>query len=127
MIIDGLAGEGITPVTYPYVFAYIVLINAFLEELFFRGFIFINTFNLGFKRFAYMFSSVLFALYHIAMMNSWFSPGIFLLCLVGLIAAGMLFNELARRCENILGGFFVHLGANLAINLIGMYFMYHKL
>jgi membrane protease YdiL (CAAX protease family) len=124
MILDGLASEGITKTTYPYVFANIVLINAFLEELFFRGFVFLGIFNLGFKRFSYIFSSVLFSLYHIVMMNSWFSPQIFLLCLAGLIGAGLLFNELDRRCENISGGFFVHLGANAAINLIGAYLLY---
>jgi len=124
MILDGLAKEGITKSLYPFVFLNIVLVNAFLEELFFRGFIFRNIFNLGFKRFAYMFSSLLFSLYHIMMMNSWFSPGIFLLLLVGLIGVGLLFSELCRRCGNILGGFFPHLGANLAINLVGVYLLY---
>jgi membrane protease YdiL (CAAX protease family) len=126
IILDGLAKEGITKITYPYVFANIVFVNAFLEELFFRGFVFLTVFNLGFKRFSYIFSSVLFSLYHIVMMNSWFSPQIFLLCLAGLIGAGLIFNELDKRCENILGGFFVHLGANLAINLIGVYLLYIK-
>ena len=127
MILDGLAKEGITKSTYPYVFAHIVFVNSFLEELFFRGFVFLTIFNLGFKRFAYIFSSILFSLYHISMMNTWFSPQMFLLCLVGLVGAGMIFNELDRRCENIWGGFFLHIGANLAINLIGMYLLYAKI
>ena len=124
MILAGLEKEGITKSLYPFVFANIVLVNAFLEELFFRGFVFLNIFNLGFRRFAYIFSSVLFSLYHILMMNSWFSPPMFLLLLLGLIGVGLLFNELCRRCESILGGFFPHLGANLAINLIGVYLLY---
>ncbi|MDR0405343.1 MAG: CPBP family intramembrane metalloprotease, partial [Clostridiales bacterium] len=68
MILDGLAKEGITKAAYPYVFVHIVVINALLEEVFFRGFVFLTLFRLGFQRFAYVFSSVLFALYHIAMM-----------------------------------------------------------
>ena len=124
MILAGLASEGITKSLYPVVFLNIVVVNAFLEELFFRGFVFLKMLGLGFRRAAYAFSAVLFSLYHIMMMNSWFSPPMFVLLLVGLIAVGLLFGELARRCGNILGGFFVHLGANLAINLIGIYLIY---
>ena len=124
MITDSLKNEGITSKAYPYVFVNIVFINAFLEELFFRGFVFFSIFNLGYKRFAYIFSSTLFSVYHVAMMNSWFSPEIFVLCVIGLIAAGLIFNESDRRCENISGGLFMHLGANLAINLIGIYLIY---
>ena len=124
MVLDGLANEGITKSTYPYVFAHIVFVNAFLEEIFFRGFVFFTIMRLGFKRFAYIFSSILFSVYHIAMMNTWFSPQLFLICLIGLIAAGLLFNELDRRCESIAGGLFLHIGANLAINLIGLYMIY---
>ena len=124
MIADGLAKEGITKATYPYVFVYIVFINAFLEELFFRGFVFAKMFRLGYEKFAYIFSSVLFAVYHIAMMNSWFSPPIFTLCLAGLTAAGLIFCELHKRCECVTGAAILHVSANMAINLIGAWVLY---
>ena len=124
MILDGLAKENITKSSYPYVFLHIVLINSFLEELFFRGFIFLNMLRLGYKKYACIFSSVLFAVYHVAMFDSWFSPPMFAFCLLGLIVSGLLFNEIDRRCNNIYGGFFIHAAANLAINTIGLYFFY---
>lgn len=124
MILGGLKREGITHSIYPFVFINIVLVNAFLEELFFRGFVFFTIFRLGFKAYAYAFSSVLFALYHIAMMGGWFSPPAFIFCLTGLVFAGLVFCRLDEGCGNIYGGLFVHLGANLAINLIGAYLFY---
>lgn len=123
-ILSGLFEEGITKSSYPLVFLHIVFVNAFLEEFFFRGFVFLSLFRLGFKKYAFLFSSLLFALYHAAIMDSWFSPPMFALCLAGLGAAGLIFDELSRQGGGIYGGFFVHAGANLAINLIGAYLFY---
>lgn len=124
MILNGLLKEGINSQNYIFVFLHIVAVNALLEETFFRGFIFLNLYKMGYKWFAYIFSSVLFALYHTGMMISWFSVEMFVFCMFGLIVSGIIFGMLDKYCNNILGGFFLHLGANLAINLIGAYLMY---
>jgi membrane protease YdiL (CAAX protease family) len=120
-IIRGLTNEGITKVTYPFVFINIVFVNAFLEEFFFRGFVFLTIYKMGYKMFAYIYSSILFSIYHTAMIGTWFSPLIFMICMVGLAGAGLIFNDIAKRCDNIYGGYLVHLGANIGINLIGAY------
>lgn len=120
-IISGLANEGIMKATYPFVFINIVFVNAFLEEFFFRGFVFLTIYKMGYEVFAYIYSSILFSLYHTAMIGTWFSPLIFMICMVGLVGAGLIFNEIAKRCDNIYGSYLVHLGANIGINLIGAY------
>lgn len=120
-ILKGLSGEGITKATYPFVFLNIVFVNAFLEEFFFRGFLFFTLFRMGYKKYAYIFSSIAFAIYHWVMISTWFSHLIFALCMIALFVAGVIFNEIDRRSNNIYGGFLVHLGANLGINLIGAY------
>lgn len=123
-ITSSLLSEGISEKTFPYVFIYIVLVNAFIEELFFRGFVFLSLYKMRYRLFAYIFSSLLFSIYHTVIMGSWFSPGIFFLLLTGLIVAGLILNELDRRCDNLYGGLCIHVGANLAINLIGVYMIY---
>ncbi len=76
---------------------------------------------MGYEVFAYIYSSILFSLYHTAMIGTWFSPLIFMICMVGLVGAGLIFNEIVKHCDNIYGSYLVHLGANIGINLIGAY------
>lgn len=123
-IIDGLSREGITKATYPFVFLYIVFINAFLEEFFFRGFLFLNLYRMGYKTFAYTYSGIMFSLYHTAMIDSWFSPFVFIIIMAGLFVAGLVLAEINRRFDNIYGGLLIHIGANIGINLIGAYLFY---
>ena len=124
MIIGGLLEKGITRSTYPIVFLYIVFINAVLEEFFFRSFLFFSLLKNSRKIFAYSFSAILFSFYHISVLDGMLHPAIFLLCIMGLIAAGLIFNYISEKCETALGSYIVHAGANLAINLIGAYFIY---
>ncbi|MCL1903729.1 MAG: CPBP family intramembrane metalloprotease [Oscillospiraceae bacterium] len=124
MIINALAVNNITPETYPFVFAYVIGINAIMEEFFFRGFVFLTLFNMGYKRVAYIYSSLLFSLYHIFIIDRLFSLGIFIFLMCGLVAAGLIFNELSRRCKSVTGSLIVHISANIAINLVGVYYFY---
>ena len=109
----------ITTETFPVVAAYIILCNSLLEEIFFRGFAFLTLKQHTSKRFAYLFSGVAFALYHVSIMDGWFHPIWFVLFIFGLAVAGILFDFLDRR-GSIWCGWMVHASANLAINLIGM-------
>ena len=123
-ILASLANSKITETTYPFVFIYIVVVNALLEEFFFRGFMFLTLFRLGYKKFAYIFSALLFSLYHYPIIGNVVSPLFLLLALVGLFAGGSFLNEVTRRCKNIWGALIIHIGANLAINSIAAYFFY---
>lgn len=116
---DELRYSGITAETFPMVAAYITLVNSLLEEVFFRGFAFLTLRRHASQRFAYGFSGLAFAAYHVSIMSGWFHPIWFVVFIAGLAVAGMLFDFLDRR-GSVWCGWLVHMAANLAINLIGM-------
>ncbi len=97
---------------------YVSVINSFLEEWFFRGFIF-NELKKAHRTFAYIFSSLSFAVYHIAIMDGMFNIGILLLVLIGLFIGGCIFNYLNEKNNNIYSSWFCHSFANFAMNTIG--------
>ena len=99
---------------------YITLGNSFLEEYFFRGFIFLNLYELNSKKSAYIYSSVLFGLYHIAIFKTWFNIELVVLALIGLISVGFLFNWLDTKSKNFINSWIVHILADSAIILIGL-------
>lgn len=113
-------GMGITADNFIYVSLYISLMNSFLEEFFFRGYGFITLKKYTSRKFAYIFSSCVFAVYHIGMLVGMFGVGALALLMFGLIAGGCIFNYLNEKNENIYSSWFVHMFANFAINTIGM-------
>ena len=112
-------GMGITKDNFLYVALYISLMNSFLEEFFFRGFGFITLKKYTGKPFAYIFSSCIFAFYHIGMLIPMFEPVLLVLLLAGLIIGGCIFSYLNDKTENIYPSWFVHMSANFAINTVG--------
>ena len=110
---------GVTGERFIWVALYISFINSLLEEFFFRGFAFLTLRKLNTRRFAYIFSAGLFALYHIAMMTGWFSIFVYIITLIGLFIGGIIFNYLNEKNENIYSSWLVHMFANFAINTIG--------
>ena len=110
---------GVNKDNFLWVSIYISFINSLLEEFFFRGFAFITLKKITSKRFAYIFSSALFALYHIAMMIGWFELPVILISLAGLFAGGMIFNKFDDKKDNIILSWLVHMFANFSINTIG--------
>ena len=124
MIANALDSYGITRNNAVFVFFYIVLINAAIEELFFRGFVFLSLHRMGFKRYAHLFSALLFAVYHATILNAAMAPWMFALCMLGLVGAGLFFNALTVKCKSIGGALIVHISANLALTaIIGVYYM----
>lgn len=113
------AGIGVNRDNFVFVALYISFINSLLEEFFFRGFAFLTLSRISSRKFAYIFSSAIFSLYHIAMMTGWFSAGVFIIALAGLFAGGLIFNLLNEKSGNIYTSWFVHMFANFAINTIG--------
>ena len=110
---------GVNQSNFVWVAIYISFVNSFLEEFFFRGFAFLKLKNCYTKRFAYVFSSGAFALYHIAMMIGWFGWPVILISLLGLWIGGMIFNRFDDKNENIYLSWLVHMFANFATNTIG--------
>ena len=90
MLLISLEKQGVTESNFILVFTNIIFINAFIEELFFRGYIFFSLKEKN-KKEAYIISSVIFALYHVTMLSGWFNPFIFILCMTGLFAGGICF------------------------------------
>ena len=110
---------GITASNFIYVSLYISLMNSFLEEFFFRGFGFITLKKYSNRKVAYIFSSVLFAIYHVGMLVGMFEFWALLLLLFGLIIGGCIFNFLNELNDNVYPSWFVHMFANFAINTVG--------
>jgi len=123
MVVNALSNAGITGDNYIFAITYYIIINVALEELFFRGFIFLTLYRMGYKHFAHIFSSLLFALYHVAIMRYGATPGLLLVSAAGLVAVGLVFNQITKRCGNVIGSYIVHASASLAISLVGFYFI----
>ena len=111
---------GVNGNNFLFVGTYIALCNSLLEEFFFRGFVFLSLADGGNKLFAHCFSSLTFALYHAGMLITMISPLLFILALVGLFFCGLLLNYLNVRRKTIWTSWLLHMGANLAINTVGM-------
>ena len=110
---------GVNKDNFLWVAIYISFINSLLEEFFFRGFSFLTLKRYISSKFAYIFSSLCFALYHIAMMIGWFGIPVVLISLIGLFAGGFIFDKFDDRNGNIYLSWLVHMFANFAINTIG--------
>lgn len=113
------SGMGITKHNYLYVALYISFMNSFLEEFFFRGFGFILMKKYTSRVFAYIFSPVLFAVYHVGMTATMFEPLLLALVMAGLVTGGLIFNYLNEKNENIYSSWFTHMFANFAMHTVG--------
>lgn len=112
-------GMGITADNFLYVALYISLMNSFLEEFFFRGFGFITLKKFTNRKFAYIFSSAMFAFYHAGMLWGMFGALGLVLIFTGLVIGGCIFSYLNESNDNIYPSWFVHMFANFAINTVG--------
>ncbi len=110
---------GVTGQNFVFVSLYISFVNSFLEEFFFRGFAFLTLKRITGRKFAYLFSAGVFALYHIAMMIGWFNLDVFIIVMAALFAGGIIFNYLNEKSSTIYPSWLVHMFANFAINTIG--------
>ncbi len=103
---------------------YIATCNSFLEEFFFRGFLFFRLKEELGRVPAHLLSALLFSVYHVAIMVTWFDAWVFVLCLLALVVGGVLFNLLDEPNESLYPSWLTHGCANLAINSIGMILFY---
>jgi membrane protease YdiL (CAAX protease family) len=98
---------------------YIAIINSFLEEFFFRGFAYLALLKVSSRRFASIFSSIMFALYHVFLMYGLFQFWVYIGALGLMIIAGLLFNALDDKSKTILPSWLFHSLTNWGINTIG--------
>ena len=110
---------GVNENNFVLVAIYISFVNSLLEEFFFRGFAFLKLKEVASRRFAYIFSSLTFALYHVAMMIGWFAISLFILTIAGLFVGGLIFNYFNEKYKNVYVTWLIHMFANFAINYIG--------
>lgn len=114
-----IEGIGVNGDNFVYVSIYISFMNSFLEEVFFRGFAFLILKEHSSRTLAYIFSSLTFAAYHVAIMNGWFNLPLFLLAMLGLFVGGIIFDFLNEKFHCIYLSWTVHMFANFGINTIG--------
>lgn len=110
---------GVNKNNFIYVSLYISFINSFLEEFFFRGFAFITIKKITTRKFAYIFSASVFALYHVAIISTWFNSVLMMLIIISLFIVGIIFNYLSELSKSLYLSWIIHCFANFAINTIG--------
>ena len=111
---------GISRENFLLVSLYIALVNSILEEFFFRGFTFFTLKDVSNRKFAYIFSSACFAMYHVTIMIGWFTFPLILLAILALFIGGLIFDRLNEKSGNIYSSWVVHICANIAINTVGL-------
>ena len=98
---------------------YTIFVNSFIEEYFFRGFIFQELLKQGWMKSAYFISSAAFAIYHVSIIEAWFSLWLMLVMLLGLFAGGLLFAYFVKKTGSIVASWLIHVSADLALVLFG--------
>lgn len=112
------ADQNVTADSFLPVALYISLCNSFVEEYLFRFTAFIRLSGHTSRKTAYLFSSLGFAAYHIAMLASSFPPILLVLAVAGLAAGGGIFCFLDERDKTIYNSWIVHMFADLRIMTI---------
>ena len=112
--------EQLTKENCLFVFAYIALINSFLEESFFRGFLTESFRRAGMPKVGMLLSALAFAVYHIGIVDSWLSIPMLLLCIAALFGAALFLQFICDHYDSVKASWLVHGCANLAINAVGI-------
>lgn len=112
--------EQLTKQNCLFVFAYIALINSFLEESFFRGFLTESFRRAGLPKAGTLLSALAFAVYHIGIVDSWLSIPMLLLCIAALFGAALFLQFICDHYDSVKASWLVHGCANLAINAVGI-------
>jgi len=112
------ADQNVSQNSFIWVALYISFCNSLLEEFLFRFVAFIKLSEYITKKVAYIFSSSMFALYHVAMIGGSFPLPLLLLALVGLAIGGGIFDYVDDKSRNIYNSWIIHMFADFAIMTI---------
>ncbi|WP_062356108.1 CPBP family intramembrane glutamic endopeptidase [Bacillus kwashiorkori] len=121
ILVDIQSRMKITPEIFIFIAIYITFGNSLLEEFYFRGFLFLHIHETENKVFAYLYSALLFSIYHVAIFAVWFDFWIMLLALFGLFIIGLVFNWINTKSNNFLNSWILHILADVGVMLIGFY------
>jgi membrane protease YdiL (CAAX protease family) len=110
-----LEGLGLTKSTWPGFIAYFALINPFVEEYFWRGF-------LGSSTKSFYISDFLYAGFHALVLIGKVQTGSIIYSLVALILAGWFWRQIAREDQGLLAPLLGHMAADFTI-LMAVYRM----
>ena len=118
-LVDSLsADQNVSHRSFIWVALYISFGNSLLEEFLFRFVAFIKLREYTGKKAAYIFSSCMFAVYHVAMIGGSFPLPLLLLALAGLAVGGAIFDYADDKSGNIYNSWIVHMFADFAIMTI---------
>lgn len=112
------ADQRVSPSNFIWVAVYISFGNSLLEEFLFRFLGFIKLSEYLSKKVSYIFSSCIFAIYHIAMIGSSFPVPLILLSVAGLAIGGAIFNYVDDKNKSIYNSWIIHMFADFAIMTI---------
>lgn len=112
------ADQNVEPASFLWVAAYISFCNSFLEEFLFRFVSFLELSHYASRKTAYLFSSIAFAVYHIAMIGTSFPPLLLFLALIGLTVGGYIFDYVDEKGEGVYYSWMIHMFADFAIMTI---------
>ena len=110
-----LNGIGLTSSSWPAFIAYFTLVNPFIEEYFWRGFLGSAAKNL-------YIIDVVFAGYHALILWGRVRPSSILFAVMILISAGWLWRQISRKDGGLLAAVLGHMAADLSI-LMTIYWM----
>ncbi len=119
VILQLTADGGVSAENFGGVSLYIALVNSLLEEFMFRGFAFLSLKQLTNRRFAYLFSAAVFAVYHFGMVAGSGNVLIWVAAMAGLFIAGVVLDFLNEKSGSIVTSWLVHMFANFSINTVG--------
>lgn len=118
-IADTIYKKGMNKKNIIFVYAYIAIINSFIEELMFRGIGYIELKKYIPEKYACSISAILFALYHIAIVNGAVNIWLTILSVVALYIAGVVLNKMDKKTDTIIPSYMVHSLSNWILNIIG--------
>lgn len=114
----------ITASVFLLVAAWVVFINPFMEEFFWRGFLLEEIDRLfdskKARRIGFYATGILFALHHVVIVYDWFNAWQFILVVTFLSFAGLFLNFLKEKTGSIFAPYLTHLLADVAIIIIGL-------
>lgn len=118
-IADTIYKKGMNKKNIIFVYSYIAIINSFIEELMFRGIGYIELKKHIPEKYACSISAMLFALYHIAIVNGAVNIWLTVLSVLALYIAGVVLNKMDKKTDTIIPSYMVHSLSNWILNIIG--------
>ena len=121
-VITGLEDMGIVMSNIVFAAIYLSFINSFIEEFFFRGFIYQHFSSIN-GTLGYIVSGALFSIYHVLVMFTIFNWIMGVLSIIGLMIVGIGLAYMNKSNKSIINSWIVHIFADLAVVTIALYLL----